>query len=64
MRNVEDVFVPDSLVNRIQKSPDKIRECTLIASEMILLLKKQGFNGVHIVTLGWEHKLPEIIERI
>jgi methylenetetrahydrofolate reductase (NADPH) len=64
MRNVDDVYVPDSLVDRIQKSPDKVRECTLIASEMVSLLKKQGFSGVHIATLGWEHKLPEILERI
>ena len=64
MRNVEDVYVPDSLVNRIQKSPDKVRECTLIASEMVSLLKNEGFSGVHIATLGWEHKLPEILERI
>ena len=64
VRNVEDVFVPDSLVDRIQKSPDKVRECTLIASEMVSLLKNEGFSGVHIATLGWEHKLPEILERI
>jgi 5,10-methylenetetrahydrofolate reductase len=64
MRNVEDVYVPDSLVDRIQKSPDKVRECTLIASEMVSLLKNEGFSGVHIATLGWEHKLPEILERI
>ena len=64
MRNVENVYVPDSLVDRIQKSPDKVRECTLIASEMVSLLKNEGFSGVHIATLGWEHKLPEILERI
>jgi 5,10-methylenetetrahydrofolate reductase len=64
MRNVEDVYVPDSLIGRIQKSPDKVRECTLIASEMVSLLKRQGFSGVHIATLGWERKLPEILERI
>jgi len=64
VRNVEDVYVPDALVDRIQKSPDKVRECTLIASEMVSLLKNEGFSGVHIATLGWEHKLPEILERI
>jgi 5,10-methylenetetrahydrofolate reductase len=64
MRNVEDVYVPDSLVDRIQKSPDKVRECTLIASETVSLLKNEGYSGVHIATLGWEHKLPEILERI
>ena len=64
MRNVEDVYVPDSLVERIRKSSDKVRECTLIASEMVSLLKNEGFSGVHIATLGWENKLPEILERI
>jgi len=28
------------------------------------LLKKEGFSGANIATLGWEHKLPEIIEKI
>ena len=64
MRNVDDVYVPDSLVGRIQKSSDKVRECTLIAAEMVSLLKEQEFCGVHIATLGWEHKLPEILDRI
>ncbi len=64
MRNVDDVYVPESLLDRIQKSADKVRECTLIASEMVSLLKQEGFSGVHIATLGWEHKLPEIIGRI
>jgi 5,10-methylenetetrahydrofolate reductase len=61
MRNVDDVYVPESLLDRIQKSSDKVRECTLIASEMVSLLKEEGFSGVHIATLGWEHKLPEIL---
>jgi 5,10-methylenetetrahydrofolate reductase len=64
MRNVDDVYVPEPLLDRIQKSADKVRECTLIASEMVSLLKQEGFSGVHIATLGWEHKLPEIIGRI
>ncbi|MGA8179660.1 MAG: methylenetetrahydrofolate reductase [Desulfobacterales bacterium] len=64
MRNVEDVYIPESLLDRIQKSSDKVRECTLVASEMVSSLKQAGFAGVHIATLGWEHKLPEILERI
>ena len=64
MRNVDNVYISDSLIDRIQKSPDKVRECTQIASEMVTLLKKEGFSGVNLATLGWEHKLPEILERI
>lgn len=64
LRNVDDVFIPDSLITRIQKSPDKVRECTLIASEMVTTLKKEGFSGVLLSTIGWENKLPQILERI
>jgi methylenetetrahydrofolate reductase (NADPH) len=64
MRNVDNVYIPDSLIDRIRKCSDKVRECTLIASEMITSLKKEGFSGVNIATIGWEHKLPEILDRI
>ena len=64
MRNVDNVYISDSLIDRIQKSPDKVRECTQIASEMVTSLRKEGFSGVYLATLGWEHKLPEILERI
>jgi len=64
MRNVDNVYIPDSLIDRIRKSSDKVRECTLIASEMVTSLKKEGFSGVNIATIGWEHKLPEILDRI
>ena len=64
VRNVDNVFIPDSLITRIQKSPDKVRECTLIASEMVATLKKEGFSGVLLSTIGWENKLPQILERI
>jgi len=31
---------------------------------MVTLLKKEGFSGAKIATLGWEHKLPEVIEKM
>jgi len=61
-RNVENVYVPESLIDRIQKSADKVRECIQVASEMVAILKKNGFGGVHVATIGWEDKLPEILE--
>ena len=60
-RNVENVYIPDSLIDRIQKSPDKVRECTQVASEMVATLKQKGFSGVLLATIGWEDKLPEIL---
>ena len=63
-RNVDHVFIPDSLIQRIQKAPEKVRECVRIASEMVTTLKQEGFGGVLLATIGWEHKLPEILEKI
>ncbi len=63
-RNVDNVFIPDSLMARIQKSPDKVRECIMIASEMVATLKEEGFSGVLISTIGWENRIPEILDRI
>lgn len=63
-RNVDHVFIPDSLIERIQQAPEKVRECVSIASEMVTELKQEGFSGVLLSTIGWEHKLPEILEKI
>jgi 5,10-methylenetetrahydrofolate reductase len=61
-RNVTNVYVPDALIDRIQKSPDKARECTQVASQMVTALEQNGFSGVYVATIGWEDKLPEILE--
>jgi len=61
-RNMKDVDIPDELIERIRKAPDKVRECTRIAGELVTTLKQEGFNGVLLATLGWEHKLSEILD--
>jgi 5,10-methylenetetrahydrofolate reductase len=61
-RNMEAVYIPDELIERIRKAPDKVGECVQIAVEMVKTLKQEGFNGVLLATLGWEHKLPQILE--
>jgi 5,10-methylenetetrahydrofolate reductase len=63
-RNMPHIYIPDALIERLQRSPDKVRECLQIASELVVTLKKEGFRGVFLSTIGWEHKLPEIIEAI
>ena len=63
-KNMGHISMPDDLIKRIQKAPDKVRECTLIAAETVRKLKAEGFSGVMIATIGWEHKLPEILERV
>lgn len=61
-RNMQNVYIPEALIERIRKSPDKLRECIRIAGELVKTIKQEGLNGVLLATLGWEHKLPEILE--
>ncbi len=60
-RNVSHIHIPDETIGRIQKAGDKVRECVLIAQETVKAFKEKGFSGALISTLGWEHKLPEIL---
>ncbi|MCL4502772.1 MAG: methylenetetrahydrofolate reductase [Deltaproteobacteria bacterium] len=53
--------IPEEFITRIQKAPDRVRECVQIAAEIIIALKDKGFNGVNISTIGWEDKLPAIL---
>jgi len=60
-RNLDHIHVPGALIDRIQKAPDKVRECIRVATEMISTLKEEGFKGVLISTMGWENRLPEVL---
>ena len=53
--------IPEEFITRIQKAPDRVRECVLIAAEIVAALKAKGFSGVNISTIGWEDKLPAIL---
>jgi len=63
-RNVDHVHVPEDLIKRLQSSADKVNECVAIAADVILSLKAEGFSGVVISTIGWENRLPEILDRL
>ena len=63
-RNVDYVHIPDMLIKRIQKAPDKVRECIVIASEIISELRNESFSGVVISTIGWENRLIDILDKI
>jgi methylenetetrahydrofolate reductase (NADPH) len=62
-RNLPHIHIPESVIDRIARAPDKVRECVQIAAETVADLRRQGYSGVYLSTLGWEQKLPEIIER-
>jgi methylenetetrahydrofolate reductase (NADPH) len=56
-----EMKIPEVFVTRIQKSSDRVRECVQIAAEFVAGVKKAGFPGVLVSTIGWEEKLPSIL---
>jgi len=49
------------MIRGIQKAPDKVKECIRIAGETVTRIKEVGMAGVLISTVGWEDKLPQIL---
>ncbi|CAO0823899.1 hypothetical protein DFAR_3990024 [Desulfarculales bacterium] len=41
-----------------------MRECVAIAVELIEGIKVHGYSGVMISPLGWEGRLPQILEAV
>lgn len=59
--NVSGVNVPESLIKRMEEAPDKAQEGIRIAAELIRELKGMC-QGVHIMAIGWERKVPAVLE--
>lgn len=53
--------ISEELIRRIRKASDREAEGIKIAGETVAALKGLA-GGVMIQTLGWEHKLPEILD--
>lgn len=52
--------ISEDMIRRIRKAPDREAECIRMAGEAAAELKKM-VQGVKITTLGWEHRLPDIL---
>jgi 5,10-methylenetetrahydrofolate reductase len=63
-RNMPHIFLPPATITRLQRAPDKVRECVHIAVELVSALKAEGLKAVMLSTLGWEHKLADIVEAL
>lgn len=53
--------ISEELISRIRKASNREMECVRIAGETVAELRKTA-QGVHLVTLGWEHELPNILD--
>ncbi len=60
-KNVSGVFVPEDLIQKMTEAADKTQTGIQIAADLIKQLKGLC-QGVHIMAIGWEKKVPAIIE--
>ena len=60
-KNVAGVCVPQTMIDRISKAEDKTKTGIEMCAELIQSLKPLC-QGVHIMAIGWEKKVPQIIE--
>jgi methylenetetrahydrofolate reductase (NADPH) len=59
-RNVAGVHVPEHLINRMEDSKDRVATSIEIAAELVKGMKDLC-QGVHIMALGWEKWVPDIL---
>ena len=60
-KNVAGVFVPDELIDKMAKAEDRTAAGIEIAANLIKELK-DICQGVHIMAIGWEKKVPAILD--
>ncbi|HEY3313908.1 MAG TPA: methylenetetrahydrofolate reductase [Bacillota bacterium] len=64
MKTVPGMIVPDDLIARIKGAADQAAAGVDLAVEMIQRVRKiEGVRGVHLMAVGWEEKVPEIVEK-
>ena len=61
---VSGVTVPDELVSRMEDAENRKEEGVRIILEIIEQIKEiPGVHGIHIMAVGWEDIVPEIIKQ-
>jgi len=60
-KNVAGVFVPEELIERMADAEDRVQTGIAIAAELIKQLKDMC-QGVHIMAIGWEKKVPLVLD--
>ncbi|MFC1989120.1 methylenetetrahydrofolate reductase [Chloroflexota bacterium] len=60
-KNVAGVFVPEELIKKMADAEDKAQTGIQIAADLIKQLKGTC-QGVHIMAIGWEKKVPQILD--
>jgi 5,10-methylenetetrahydrofolate reductase len=59
-KNVAGVHVPDNLIEEMDGTEDRAKKSIEIAARLIKEMKSMC-QGVHIMAIGWEKKVPEVL---
>ena len=59
-KNVAGVSVPDSIIDEMKKTDDKVATSITIAARIIRQTREMC-QGVHLMTMGWERYVPDIL---
>ncbi|MFH1678023.1 MAG: methylenetetrahydrofolate reductase [Candidatus Omnitrophota bacterium] len=60
-KNVAGVNVPESLINQMQETKDKVSTSVEIAAGLIKELKPMC-QGIHLMPIGWDKKVPLVLD--
>jgi 5,10-methylenetetrahydrofolate reductase len=60
-KNVAGVHVPDDLIQEMDGAEDRAKKSIEIAARLIKEMKPLC-QGVHIMAIGWERKVPEVLD--
>jgi 5,10-methylenetetrahydrofolate reductase len=60
-KNVAGVSVPDSIIDEMKKTDDKVATSIKIAARIIRETREMC-QGVHLMTMGWERHVPAILQ--
>jgi len=60
-KNVAGVFVPEPFIKEMEETKDKVKTSVKIAAELIKGMKDLC-QGVHIMAIGWEKRVPMVLE--
>ncbi len=62
--HLKNVSVPEEYLERFKTTKDRGREGVDLAVETVRAVREAGFGGVMISPLGWEDRLPQILDRV
>jgi 5,10-methylenetetrahydrofolate reductase len=62
-KHVEGAFIPDAVIDRLLKAPDKQKACLEITGELIRDIKPLC-QGIQIIPLGWEHLVTALLDHV